>query len=48
MAVWACARLLPHERLVQLSAAFRVREDDPDVRGEWERALAQGAVGAAA
>lgn len=39
MAVWAIGRLLPHEMIVAHAQKHQPREDDPDVRAEWSRAL---------
>ena len=39
MAVWAVGRLLPKARIDALAAAHLPSEADPDVRGEWARAL---------
>ena len=39
MAVWAVGRLLPAGEVADLAAKRLERETDPDVRGEWDRAL---------
>jgi len=39
MAVWAAARLLPHETITALARGRGERETDPDVREEWNRVL---------
>jgi epoxyqueuosine reductase len=43
-AVWALARLLPHERLAALAAAHRGGESEPLVEDEWSAALAAAAA----
>jgi epoxyqueuosine reductase len=40
MAVWALARLLPPEVIAHHAGERPAREDDPDVREEWCRAMA--------
>jgi epoxyqueuosine reductase len=39
MAVWAIGRLLPSEAVARHAAERLEREDDPDVREEWRRAM---------
>ena len=39
MAVWALGRLLPPEAMMRHAAERLDREDDPDVREEWRRAM---------
>jgi epoxyqueuosine reductase len=43
MAVWAIGRLLPPEAVGRHAAGRLDREDDPDVREEWRRAMASPA-----
>lgn len=40
MAVWALTRLLPPETVARHAEGRLEREDDPDVREEWRRAMA--------
>ncbi len=39
MAIWALRRLTDRDRVAALAASARVRESDPGVDAEWERAL---------
>jgi epoxyqueuosine reductase len=48
MAVWAAARLLPRETFAALAAVRAGAETDPEVRAEWDDALAAGPSGATA
>jgi epoxyqueuosine reductase len=45
MAVWAVARLLPRERIVELAAGRHDRETDEHVQSEWARALPPPSAG---
>ena len=40
MAIWAMGRLLPAEAVAHHATGRLEREDDPDVREEWRRAMA--------